>query len=206
MRGSTQLTKAQIAQRKRQEALERAHDSGKKSYFDASVGGHIHRVLPGECVIVSDPDEYLATVLGSCVSACIRDPMTGMGGMNHYMLPEADRDDERNRLKLMCYGNHAMRALIADLLEAGCRLERLQIKLFGGANVIVSSGRVGHENAAFARRFIAEHGLRLDTEDLGGQFPRRILYHPRTGQVDRLFLKRATDKRLLPQQQFFYER
>ena len=192
-----QLTPEQFVERRRQDAFETAFDSGKKSYFDASIGGQIHRVLPGEHVIVREPDEYLATVLGSCIAACIRDPLTGVGGMNHFMLPERAPAVGVSSRELMRYGNHAMAVLIDDLVKAGGRRERLEIKIIGGANVIASSCKVGDENAAFIRRFLGEQGLKLEAEDVGGTYPRRIIYHPYTGKVNRLFLRRATDARLL---------
>lgn len=139
------------------------------------------KVFPGEHHVATDPDEMLVTVLGSCVAACIRDPVARIGGMNHFMLPASEAGDWGVAAASLRYGNFAMETLINDILKLGGRRERLEIKLFGGANVLAGGLQIGHRNADFAESYLAEEGLNLLARDLRGDAPRRVHYLPRTG-------------------------
>jgi chemotaxis protein CheD len=124
------------------------------------------------------------------VAACIRDPRLGIGGMNHFMLPQGrtggwGRDPESTR-----FGNFAMEKLINELMKMGCSRESLEIKVFGGGNVTESNIAVGTDNAQFALRYLEAERLRCVAQDLGGRFPRRIHYSPATGRVVRRLLGR----------------
>ena len=153
---------------------------------------HTIRVLPGETYATARKDEVIVTVLGSCVSACIRDPRSGLGGMNHFMLPESATGQWGEGLSAaMRYGNFAMEALINAILKSGCARSDLEIKLFGGASFTSGPSMIGQKNRDFALRYLKEEGLRVVAMDLGGAFGRRIHYHPATGKVARLFLKGA---------------
>ncbi len=112
--------------------------TGKAGIYLEHFGAHAVRVLPGETYTTSRKDEAIVTILGSCVSACIRNPRTGMGGMNHFMLPESATGQWGEELSAaMRYGNFAMEALINAILKSGCARAELEIKLFGGANFSV---------------------------------------------------------------------
>jgi len=139
---------------------------------------HVHLTL-GDTYVTSDQDEVLTTILGSCISACIRDPATGIGGMNHFLLPNSEGHDREAR----CYGVNAMELLINDILKQGGERRRLEAKLFGGANVIATLGSVGARNAAFARQFLADEGIRVVGGDVGGNTARRIQYSPVSGRA-----------------------
>jgi chemotaxis protein CheD len=156
--------------------------------FDASLGCWTTKVQPGEFYItVAHPEEAITTVLGSCISACIRDPDAAIGGMNHFMLPEESpggRDEWREAVGLATrYGSYAMESLINGLLKLGARRERLEVKLFGGGRVLDVDMPVGQRNIEFARRWLATEGLPVAAQDVGGATPRRILYFPATGAV-----------------------
>jgi chemotaxis protein CheD len=114
--------------------------------------------------------------------------------MNHFMLPGEARDGWGEASSEMRYGQFAMERLINDILMHGGRRERLEAKLFGGANVIRSSLRIGTSNAEFVRRFMRAERLVIAAEDLEGEFPRRIHYFPSTGRVQRLELRREPDR------------
>jgi chemotaxis protein CheD len=145
-------------------------------------------VFPGEFYVTSKPDEILVTVLGSCVSACIRDPQCGIGGMNHFMLPHSGSGAWGGATQSTRFGNFAMEKLINELLKAGCSRNSLEIKMFGGGNVTDTRNQIGTENAEFALRYLEAEGLRCAAKDLGGQLPRRIHYYPATGKVVRRLL------------------
>ncbi len=146
-----------------------------------SDGMPVARVLPGE-FYVSNQHESITTVLGSCVSACIFDPLAGVAGMNHFLLPEGGGGDGYGASER--YGIAAMESLINGLLKLGGNKERLVFKLFGGASVIeTSSLKVGEMNVAFIREFIASENLRVVSEDLGDVFPRKIKFYVKDGRV-----------------------
>jgi chemotaxis protein CheD len=149
------------------------------------------KVYPGEYQVTSKPDETLVTVLGSCVSACIRDPVTGFGGMNHFMLAEDQDGKWGSEVMSARYGNYAMEKLINELIKSGCPRERMEIKVFGGGNVIDSRQAVGTKNSEFVLRYLGDEGLKCTAKDLGGDFPRRIQYTPATGRVVRRLLGRT---------------
>lgn len=156
-------------------------------FYDTANSAWLVKVFPGEFYVTSKNDEVLVTVLGSCVSACIRDPRTGIGGMNHFMLPQGDGgswNGESTR-----YGNFAMEKLINELIKQGCPRERMEVKVFGGGNVIDSSTQIGTKNADFVLRFLQSEGISCAAQDLGGLHPRRIQYYPSTGRVVRRLLQ-----------------
>jgi chemotaxis protein CheD len=152
-------------------------------YFDQSMGREAAKIQPGECYVTA-LDMVLVTVLGSCVSACIRDPVARVGGLNHFMLPEATAD-ESVASQPMRYGVYAMEVLINDILRRGARRERLEAKVVGGGNVLRGFGAntVGERNAAFVTRFLGAEGIRLLGQDLGGPHARKIYYFPATGRL-----------------------
>ena len=165
--------------------------TGARRFYDSAAAAWLVKVYPGECHVTPKPDETLVTVLGSCVSACIRDPMTGFGGMNHFMLAEDQDGKWGTEVMSARYGNYAMEKLINELIKVGCPRDRMEIKVFGGGNVIDSRQAVGTQNAEFVLRYLADEGLKCAAKDLGGDFPRRIQYTPATGRVVRRLLGRT---------------
>jgi chemotaxis protein CheD len=154
--------------------------------YDNSLGCWTTKVQPGEFYItIAHADEAITTVLGSCVAACIRDPGAAIGGMNHFMLPEespGSRGDWREQVGFATrYGSYAMESLINGLLKLGARRERLEVKLFGGGQVLDVDMPVGLRNIDFARRWLATEGLEVVAQDVGGKAPRRVVYFPANG-------------------------
>lgn len=147
------------------------------------------QVAQGETYVTTRDDEVLTTVLGSCISACIRDPLAKVGGMNHFLLPDADRSGRDSRR----YGAHAMELLINEILKRGGARQRLEAKIFGGASVIASVSEIGARNAAFARQYLLDEGIRLVGGHVGGTQARRIQYWPTSGRVRQLAI--STDVR-----------
>lgn len=155
--------------------------------WDITHGVSAARLLPGEFYVTRE-NEVITTVLGSCISACIRDPRTGVGGMNHFMLPGDDASHRSTWGGQACmvtrYGIAAMESLINEILKCGARKADLEVKLFGGADVLeYQLSRVGMRNIAFARQFVAAESISIEAEDLGGRTPRKIRYFPKTGRV-----------------------
>jgi chemotaxis protein CheD len=165
--------------------------------YNKETGEFMTRLLPGETHTTDDPKETIVTILGSCIAACVRDPFTGVGGMNHFMLPESETGLSNTNpcSSATLYGNFAMEMLINSVLGMGCPRSRLEIKLFGGANFTQGPAMIGKKNSDFVLRYLANEGLRVVAADLGGGYGRRIHYHPASGKVRRLFLIGASEKR-----------
>jgi chemotaxis protein CheD len=158
------------------------------------------KILPGE-YYATVQDEVITTVLGSCVAACVHDPETGVGGMNHFMLPApVDSGSDTwaaDSGRVARYGSDAMDQLIDAVLKAGGKRPDLRVKVFGGGRVLPQMSDVGQRNIEFVRRYIAQAGLPLLAEDLGDVFPRQVQFHPRSGLVRVRKLRRRDDVALV---------
>jgi chemotaxis protein CheD len=165
-----------------------------RGYYDHRFNARIINVAPGNQETASAPGHVLSTVLGSCVAACLRDPLAGVGGMNHFLLP-GDGADAAPSTDDMRFGVASMEVLINALIKKGASRQRLEAKVFGGATLMGVSTltSVGARNAAFVLRFITREGITLAAQDMGGTFPRRANYEPATGRawVNRLDTPRA---------------
>lgn len=156
-----------------------------KHYWDTRHQLYAARIQPGE-YYVSSANELISTVLGSCISACIRDPKTGVGGMNHFMLPQDNKSGSGTSVCLSTaarYGNYAMEHMINTILANGGKRERLEIKLFGGGRMLHSMTDIGSRNINFVHDYLRMETLTVTAEDLGGLHPRKVLYFPASGRV-----------------------
>ncbi len=135
-------------------------------------------IVRGEQHVSDDAGLCLTTILGSCVAACLADPVAGVGGMNHFLLPGAAAEGGG-----MQHGVHAMELLVNALLQRGARRERLQAKLFGGARMTRGLTDVGALNAAFATRFVERERIVLGPSSLGGEAGRRVQFWPASGRA-----------------------
>jgi chemotaxis protein CheD len=153
-------------------------------YFDRIFNSEAAKILPGE-YFITRRNMVLVTVLGSCVAACIRDRTNGIGGMNHFMLPENANDQGGWGTTSTRYGTYAMEMLINQVLKLGAQREYLEAKLFGGGAVIenMSTTNVGERNAQFAIDYLKTEGIALVGKDLLDIFPRKVYYFPKTGKV-----------------------
>ncbi|HOY69859.1 MAG TPA: chemoreceptor glutamine deamidase CheD [Methylotenera sp.] len=154
-------------------------------YYDRTFDCNAAKISPGEYYF-TDKDMVIVTVLGSCVSACVRDSVSGIGGMNHFMLPDSAAADKDSPVsESMRYGTYAMEVLINQLLRNGARRENLEAKIFGGGNVLKSftTMNVGDRNALFVKKFLKDERIRVTGEDLLDIYPRKVYYFPKTGKV-----------------------
>ncbi|MEW5789254.1 MAG: chemoreceptor glutamine deamidase CheD [Pseudomonadota bacterium] len=153
-------------------------------YFDRNFNIEAAKILPGE-YYVTGRDMLLVTVLGSCVAACIRDPLTGIGGMNHFMLPEGGGDQHDMLSSSARYGSYAMEVLVNQLVKLGANRGRLEAKVFGGAAVLrgFTTVNVGAMNSEFVLDYLRTERIRVQAEDLQGLFPRKIYFFPNSGRV-----------------------
>ncbi|WP_426172705.1 chemoreceptor glutamine deamidase CheD [Massilia sp. TWR1-2-2] len=153
-------------------------------YYDRTFECDAAKILPGE-YYHTNKDMLIVTVLGSCVSACIRDRVSGLGGMNHFMLPDGGSDANSPVSASMRYGTYAMEVLINELLKSGARRENLEAKVFGGGAVLkgFTAINVGERNAAFVISYLKMEKIRVLAEDLNDIYPRKVYFFPRTGKV-----------------------
>lgn len=153
--------------------------------FDRAV---VTTVNQGDCLVGADEDLTFSTILGSCVSACIRDVEACVGGMNHFLLAEPSSNARDRYGASARYGAFAMEQLINKVLIRGSGSKaNLEIKIFGGGLINAALTDVGAKNVEFVREFLANEGYPIAGEDVGGSFARRVMFKPWSG---RAFIKR----------------
>lgn len=153
--------------------------------FDRGVVTTVHQ---GDCLVSNEADLTFSTVLGSCVSACVRDRVARVGGMNHFLLAEQSVTAQDRYGASARYGAFAMEQLINQVLSRGTRNKaNLEIKVFGGGKINGALDDIGSKNIAFVREFLANEGYEMVKEDLGGTYARRVMFKPHSG---RAFVKR----------------
>lgn len=169
------------------DSLDYAEHLARNHYYDRVFQYEAVKILPGEYFIASS-DMVLVTVLGSCVTACIRDRERGIGGMNHFMLAEGSDDLVGASAR---YGVYAMEILVNHLLKSGARRHALEAKVFGGGRVLssLSGAMIGERNAEFVLRYLQTEQIPILARDLLDVFPRKVYFFPQTGRV---LVKRLT--------------
>lgn len=153
-------------------------------YFDRQFNCDAVKILPGE-YFVTQRELVIVTVLGSCVSVCLRDRANGIGGMNHFMLP-GNHDGGLSTISASArYGVYAMELLINHLLKLGARRSDFEAKVFGGGSVLrgMTANNVGERNAEFVREYLATENIQIAAQDLLDIYPRKVYYFPNTGRV-----------------------
>ncbi|MFK5983987.1 MAG: chemoreceptor glutamine deamidase CheD [Pseudomonadota bacterium] len=167
------------------------HDA-KNTYWDPRFKRHTVKLLPGEYHTTTGK-EILVTVLGSCIAACIRDTRSGIGGMNHFLLPEQKKKPETSNWaenyesSETRYGDLAMEMLINDIIKRGGNRSFFEAKIFGGAQMFESNMKVGERNIEFVSNYLKVESIPVVSNDVAGSHGRKIYYIPETGDI---FLKR----------------
>ena len=151
-------------------------------------------ITQGEQAIGRRDFDVIATTLGSCIAVCLWDPVAGVGGMNHVLLPEVPPD----RPSMGNVGAAAMDRLVNALLKAGADRSRLRAKLFGGASMIAGFSDIGQRNAAFAKGWLVADGIPCESESTGGRLARQIRFWPATGRAQMKLVDGVADPVTLP--------
>ncbi|HSN31598.1 MAG TPA: chemoreceptor glutamine deamidase CheD [Ideonella sp.] len=165
-----------------------ARRPGEASFFfrDPHFDADAVKVLPGEW-FVHDEDIAVLTTLGSCIAACLRDRHARVGGMNHFMLPDAESPRDGGRLGDAGgrYGAWAMELLINELLRRGAGRATLEAKVFGGGRVVAGMRQtnVGARNTAFVLEYLRTERIPVVARDVGGVHPRRVCFLPASGRA-----------------------
>lgn len=159
---------------------EAANDCNPLYYFDREIDSQAAKILPGEYLVTSR-GLALVTLLGSCVAACLRDPLAGVGGLNHFMLPDGGAGLAGESAR---YGGYAMEMLLNELMKRGASRSRIEAKVFGGGAVLKNmSASIGEKNAVFVREYLERERIPIVAEDLLDIHPRKIFYFPQTGRA-----------------------
>lgn len=176
-------------------------------YFDRQHNIEAAKILPGE-YYATGRDMVLVTVLGSCVCACIRDKKNGIGGMNHFMLPDAGYDKNNPLGASARYGTYAMEILINQLLKIGAKRNNLEAKVFGGGAVLrgFTVANVGERNSEFVLNFLKAENIPILAQDLLDIFPRKVYYFPNTGLVRVKKLKRVHNDTIITRESEYVTR
>lgn len=170
-------------------------------YYDRNFNCEAAKILPGEYYVTAR-DMMLVTTLGSCVSACIRDVSNGIGGMNHFMLPEGG--DPHNPLSASArYGGYAMEMLMNQLIKLGANRNRMEAKVFGGGAVLrgFTTVNVGEANSEFVLDYLKRERIRVVAQDLRDQYPRKVYFFPASGRVMVKKLKQVHNNTIVQREQ-----
>ena len=154
------------------------------TYFDRHFNCEAVKILPGE-YFVTQRDLVIVTVLGSCVSVCLRDHVSGIGGMNHFMLP-GNNDGGISPISASArYGVYAMELLINEMLKLGARRESLQAKIFGGGQVMSSftTMNVGERNTKFVLDYLQTERIAVVSKDVLDIHPRKVCFFAASGKA-----------------------
>lgn len=153
-------------------------------YYDRHFERQAVKILPGE-YYVTNGDKMIVTVLGSCVAVCLRDKVIGIGGMNHFLLPNDGSNETGLLTESARYGVYAMELLINHLLKMGANRARMEAKVFGGGNVLrgLTVNNVGQRNAEFVLDYLHNERIPIVAKDLLDEFPRKVYFFPDTGKV-----------------------
>jgi len=163
------------------------------------------KIGPGE-VYATQREMVIVTVLGSCVSACLRDPQSRIGGMNHFMLPFQSSQPEGPLSESARYGAYAMEVLVNHLLSLGARRERIQAKVFGAGRIVPGMSDVGARNASFALEYLERERIPVMASDLGRDEASKVYFFPRTGRVLVKRLKQLPNDTVLMREKLYAER
>ena len=152
------------------------------TYLDRHFNLPAAKIGPGE-FYATQRDMVIVTVLGSCVSACLRDPEAQVGGMNHFMLPHHGSDPGGPVSESARYGAYAMEVLVNHLLALGARRNRMQAKIFGAGRIVPGMSDIGARNAKFAIEYLERERIPILAQDLGREEASKVYFFPQSGRV-----------------------
>lgn len=165
-------------------------------YFDREFRVESVKILPGQWHAARSGEASISTVLGSCVSTCLWDPIARIGGMNHFMLPGDPSASAGSPWGVSArFGVYAMEVLINDMVHLGADRRRLVAKVFGGARVLQGFDTldVGAMNTQFVLGFLSEENIQVLAQDVLGVAPRKVHFFPATGKAQMKKLHLQTD-------------
>ena len=145
-------------------------------------------IAQGQHAVGKDPETMISTILGSCISFCLWDPVAGVGGMNHLLMPARKSDGCS-----LTAGALDLDLLINKMMPFGAERPRLRAKLFGGSSMLKRPTDIGERNIEFGRNYLANEGIFCDAESVGGTKARRLRFWPATGKVQMKLVEEAPE-------------
>ncbi len=172
--------------------------------YSENFGRNMVIIYPGEFHVSTE--DVIATVLGSCISVCIKDRKTGIAGMNHFMLPGDVRSQDMFMSASAKYGMFAMEQLINEMIKKNGSKKDFEAKVFGGGHVLnfrKTDGNVPESNIEFVRAFLNMEQIPVVKQDVGGYAGRKILFFPDTGKVLLKRLESTVDSKIIQAEQSY---
>jgi chemotaxis protein CheD len=139
-------------------------------------GKNIKTIYSGEYYISDDPTVVIYTLLGSCVAVCLYDEKACIGGMNHFMLPKAENDQNG---EFGLYGLQSLEIMIEKLLKRGANFYNIKAKIFGGGEMVGFNRQendIALINSHFALKYLESKRIPIIAKELGGRSGRKIYY------------------------------
>ncbi len=162
-----------------------------KKTYHAKLNCVTYELMAGEYLATQEPDVVLTTLLGSCVAVCLIDDLSGVIGMNHFMLPGRFAHHHSAPVNDAKYGTCAIDLLVKDMVKAGARRNNLKAKVFGGGRIVEHfSMDIASSNTDFTKIYLENLAIPIIAEDLGGSWGRKLFFFSQTKEV---LLKRIAD-------------
>jgi len=157
---------------------------GRRSKADAPVSTQVVGI--SDCKISWDPGDLLITyALGSCIAVTLYDPVSKVGGMLHYMLPDSALDAAKAQQNPFMFADTGIPRLMAAVRSRGAQPGRLVVRLAGGAQVLDTHGtfQIGKRNYLAAKRILWRAGVLIASEAVGGDVSRTTRLEISTGRM-----------------------
>ncbi len=172
-------------------------------FHDTSTGVDTIHVIPGTLYVTAKA-ECITTILGSCISVCLRDPTINVSGLNHFMLPHKQEDSSKTG-ESNNYGVHAMTQLIKEMEDLGAGIDRCEAKVFGGGCMFPNDQEIGVQNIEFALKYLDKLNVNVSGMDVGLNYSRRIRFHTDTGKVMVKRLRSLHNKQISEQEAIYQD-
>jgi len=179
-----------------------------KKNFNEELNCYIHEIFTGECHATAGENVIYSTLLGSCISVCLKDSCNGVAGINHFMLPGKFSSNGRQSYNDVRYGWSAMETLIREMERLGARREHLKAKIFGGGEVLeVNLNNIARANVDFINSYIAEEKIPVEALDVGGNYGRKLFYYTRdfTVYIKQIKMERNLKETVVREKKFLQQ-
>jgi len=139
-----------------------------------------------DCKLANSQGQVLITyALGSCIAVALHDPVSRIGGLLHYMLPDSGLDRNKADRNPYMFADTGVAALVRRFKEMGGSAQRLTVRAAGGANVLDGGGHfnIGKRNFLALRKVLWKAGLMIHSQNVGGSNSRTVSLEVSTGRL-----------------------
>lgn len=155
-----------------------------KAGYDRVFKRQSYEIFAGDYYVTKVKKVVLITLLGSCISVCLKDSVNDVVGINHFMLPDKVKKENMFESADARYGLFSMEKMINHMLKLGASKKFMQAKIFGGGKVLQTTfSNVAHDNIEFAKSYLQLERIPIIAEDTGGNYGRKIYFIPETFDV-----------------------